>query len=231
MFERGGPTFFELIRQGLSSTDEGYDLLAPKFEHTPFRTPDVVLDAVARACGPAGQLLDLCCGTGAGLRAFRASADSLSGVDRSAGMLAQARLNVASARLTQGDALALPFARRFDTVVSFGAFGHILEADEPRLVAEVHRVLRPGGRFVFVTAQLPGALDPSRLLAEGFNWVMRVRNQLLKPQFIMYYLTFLLPKAQLLLEAQGFSVEVLDGVFEKRFARLKLVIATTGRGS
>ena len=26
--------------QALSSVEDGYDLLAPKFDHTPFRTPD-----------------------------------------------------------------------------------------------------------------------------------------------------------------------------------------------
>lgn len=224
MFHRDGPSLLELIRQGLSSTDHGYDLLAPKFEHTPFRTPDVVLGAAARAVGPAGELLDLCCGTGAGMGAFRASAGSLTGVDRSTGMLEQARS--LGGRLVRGDALALPFGPRFDTVVSFGAFGHILEADESRMVSEVHRVLKPGGRFVFVTASMPPALHPARLLAEGFNLTMRVRNAVLQPKFIMYYLTFMLPRAQQLLEAAGFSVEAPEGVFEKPFSRLRLVIAT-----
>jgi len=35
--------------QALSSVEGGYDLLAPKFDHTPFRTPDGMLDAVAGA--------------------------------------------------------------------------------------------------------------------------------------------------------------------------------------
>jgi len=231
VFHRDGPSLLELLQQGLSSTDRGYDLLAPKFEHTPFRTPDSVLDAAASASGPAGRLLDLCCGTGAAMGAFRATADSVTGVDRSGGMLAQARLRLeksagAEFRLTRGDALALPFRERFDTVISFGAFGHILEADEPKLVAEVHRVLKPGGRFVFVTAPTPPPLHPARLLAGGFNLAMRVRNALIKPEFVMYYLTFLLPKAQALLEAAGFSVEAPEGVFDKPFARLRLVIAT-----
>ena len=39
MFHPQGPTFWELARQALSSTQRGYDLLAPKFDFTPFRTP------------------------------------------------------------------------------------------------------------------------------------------------------------------------------------------------
>ena len=49
MFSPQGPTARELAVQALSSVERGYDLLAPKFDRTPFRTPDVVLDATARA--------------------------------------------------------------------------------------------------------------------------------------------------------------------------------------
>ena len=47
MFHPQGPTFFELASQALSSTRQGYDLLAPKFDFTPFRTPDLILECVA----------------------------------------------------------------------------------------------------------------------------------------------------------------------------------------
>jgi SAM-dependent methyltransferase len=39
----------ELAVQALSSVEGGYDLLGPKFDCTPFRTPDRVLDATAGA--------------------------------------------------------------------------------------------------------------------------------------------------------------------------------------
>ena len=85
----------ELARQALSSVEGGYDLLAPKFDHTPFRTPDGMLDATAgalRPLGPFGPGLDVCCGTGAGMRVLRSVClGQIAGVDFSAGMLAQAR--------------------------------------------------------------------------------------------------------------------------------------------
>src|SRR5207244_8843160 len=123
------------------------------------------------------------------------------GIDRSAGMLAEARRKVATApgngavRLARADALALPFAETFDVIVCFGAFGHILVEDEPRLVENVYRALKPGGRFAFVTAEPPPPLSLRCWLSHGFNAVMRVRNALVKPPFIMYYLTFLVPRA------------------------------------
>jgi ubiquinone/menaquinone biosynthesis C-methylase UbiE len=230
VFHREGPTFFELVRQALSSTDAGYDLLAPKFEYTPFRTPDVVLDAAAKALGPVDALLDLCCGTGAAMRVFRPNVRALvAGIDRSEGMLDEARKALeagagAAFSLVRGDALALPFRAAFDAVVSFGAFGHILEHDEPKLVASVKQALKPGGRFVFATTDDFPPFHPAKLMASAFNGAMRVRNALIKPEFVMYYLTFLLPRATALLTEQGFSV--MSAPMEKPYQVLHIVTAT-----
>ncbi|WP_103510827.1 class I SAM-dependent methyltransferase [Streptomyces sp. SM13] len=90
-----GPTVRELAVQALSSIERGYDLLAPKFDLTPYRTPDRVLDAVTRAVrelGPFDTGLDVCCGTGAGVGVLRQLCrERVVGVDFSAGMLAEAR--------------------------------------------------------------------------------------------------------------------------------------------
>lgn len=238
MYDEKGPTLRELAEQALSSTDRGYDLLAPKFEHTPFRTPDVILERAAAVAAERGvraeRGLDVCCGTGAGMRWFRPlCSESMTGIDRSAGMLEQAKTRLSEVpsevpfELVRGDAMAMPFPdRSLDLAVSFGAFGHILEEDEPRFVGEIARVLRPGGRFVFVTTEMPPLTSPSYWMARGFNAAMRVRNALIKPPFIMYYLTFLLPGVSLLLKSKGFDVEVVERVFPKPFTPGKLVIAT-----
>src|SRR5580692_5557905 len=94
MFSPEGPSVRELVRQALSSVEDGYDLLAPKFDHTPFRTPDSVLDVTAdalRQLGPLGPGLDVCCGTGAGVRVLKSLCQGpIVGVDFSTGMLRQA---------------------------------------------------------------------------------------------------------------------------------------------
>lgn len=236
MFDRDGPTFRELMEQALSSTERGYDLLAPKFDHTPFRTPDQVLAKIADRVGPPRSIdsaVDVCCGTGAAMRFLRPLCrEQLVGADVSRGMMQEAARRLADApgeapiRFVRADALRMPFEEQFDLATCFGAFGHILEEDEPRFVASVARVLRPGGRFVFVTTEKPPLTSPGLWLARGFNAAMRVRNALIKPEFIMYYLTFLLPRCQRLLEGQGFEVEVQEGVFDRPFGALKLVIAT-----
>src|SRR5215470_5065232 len=95
VFSPHGPSLRELCVQALSSVERGYDLLAPKFDHTPFRTPDSILGATADALfelGPFGAGMDVCCGTGAGMGVLTSLCQSVTtGIDFSAGMLAQAR--------------------------------------------------------------------------------------------------------------------------------------------
>ncbi|MGW0732057.1 class I SAM-dependent methyltransferase [Streptomyces sp. NPDC002851] len=226
MFTSRGPTLRELAVQALSSVQRGYDLLAPKFDRTPFRTPDRFLDATARALedlGPFDAGLDLCCGTGAGVEMlWPLCRERVTGVDFSAGMLAQARAAVPSAVRDAGrpegkgprvdwvraDARALPFDSAYDLTVSFGAFGHFLPAERPAVFAGVHRALRPGGLFAF---PLGAPTPPNSLLfwaLLGFDGVMRVRNLLWRPPFVMYYRTFRLGPVRADLERAGFTVRL-----------------------
>ena len=218
--------------------ERGYDLLAPKFDYTPFRTPDAVLEAAARAIGGPGSIddaLDVCCGTGAAVRVLRPLCRKrVVGVDSSLGMLVEARRRTEDAPgdapvyLWRGDALDLAFVEEFDVATCFGAFGHIEERDEPRFVASVRRALRPGGRFVFVTARHPPLLSREHLASRAFNAAMRVRNAVWRPPFVMYYLTFLLPRATRLLEDAGFRVDAREGALPPPYERYVLVVATKG---
>jgi SAM-dependent methyltransferase len=236
MFHPQGPTFFELAVQALSSTERGYDLLAPKFDYTPFRTPPVILDAVGRHLQPLAPFaagLDICCGTGAGMAMLRPlCSERVVGLDFSRGMLEVCKERTADApgsapmEYVFGDALKMPFGAEFDVAVCFGAHGHILRKDEDRFVAEVARVLRPGGRFAFVTAPMPPWWSPALWLARAFNGAMRVRNWLVDPPFIMFYLTFLLPDVERLLRRHGLAVEVTGLGLTGLWANLRLVIAT-----
>jgi ubiquinone/menaquinone biosynthesis C-methylase UbiE len=213
MFSPQGPSVRELAVQALSSVEGGYDLLAPKFDHTPFRTPDDVLDATAEALrpfGPFGRGLDVCCGTGAGMRVLRSLCQgSVTGADFSAGMLAQARRAHPGAGWVRADARALPFAGAFDLAVSFGALGHFLPAERPALFAGVHRALRPGGVFG-VPVVAPPPISSGRYWALlGFDLAMRIRNALWRPPFVMYYRTCPLQAFRNDLTASAFTVTTL----------------------
>ncbi|MFF4486570.1 class I SAM-dependent methyltransferase [Streptomyces sp. NPDC001544] len=237
MFSPEGPTLRELAVQALSSVEHGYDLLAPKFDHTPFRTPGPVLDAVAavlRRTAPYEDGLDLCCGTGAGLDVLaEVCRGGVTGVDLSAGMLAEARARAgAPVRLVRADARALPFGPAFDLVVSFGALGHFLPRELPGLFAQVHAVLRPGGRFAFPVMAPPRPSSLGYWMLLGFDTGMRVRNAVWRPPFVMYYRAVRFGDLLRELERAGFVADLhaLPG-FGRRpdgSPRARLVVARSG---
>jgi ubiquinone/menaquinone biosynthesis C-methylase UbiE len=210
VFSAQGPSLRELARQALSSVEDGYDLLAPKFDQTPFRTPDWVLDATdvaLRPFGPFGRGLDVCCGTGAGVRVLKSLCEGpVTGVDFSAGMLAQARDAHQDAEWVRADVRALPFAGAFDLAVSFGALGHLLPAERPVLFAGVYRALRPGGLFAFPVGAPPPVTSGWYWALLGFDLAMRLRNAVWRPPFVMYYRTWPLPAVRDDLTAAGFAV-------------------------
>jgi SAM-dependent methyltransferase len=210
VFSPGGPSLRELARQALSSVEGGYDLLAPKFDRTPFRTPDGVLDATAgalRPLGPFGRGLDVCCGTGAGIRVLGSLCQGpVTGVDFSGGMLARARSAHPGAGWVRADARALPFTGAFDLAVSFGALGHFLPAERPALFAGLHRALRPGGLLAFPVGALPPVTSRWYWGLLGFDLAMRARNALWRPPFVMYYRTCPPHAVRSDLTASGFTV-------------------------
>ena len=93
------------------------------------------------------QLLDLATGTGAIAHLAAARGASVVGVDASTGMLEVARTRSPGLDLSLANACALPFADgAFDVVTCGLALSHFAERD--RALAEVLRILRPGGMLV-----------------------------------------------------------------------------------
>jgi ubiquinone/menaquinone biosynthesis C-methylase UbiE len=210
VFSPDGPSLRELVQQALSSVEGGYDLLAPKFDRTPFRTADGLLDATAAALRPLGPFdrgLDVCCGTGAGMRVLTALCHGrITGVDFSAGMLAEARDAYPDARWIRADVRAMPFTGAFDLAVSFGAHGHFPPAERPALFAEVYRALRPGGVFALPIGTPQPITSRSYWALLGFDLAMRLRNAIWRPRFVMYYRTWPLHAVCQDLAASGFTV-------------------------
>jgi len=100
---------------------------------------------------PAGRLLDIGCGTGelVGRLAWRGW--NVIGLDLCETMLHRARFklngNASRVRLTVGDSEQLPFGDGvFDAVTCANSFHHY--PHQEAVVAEMHRVLRPGGRLL-----------------------------------------------------------------------------------
>lgn len=104
----------------------------------------------AAGVGPGDTVLDVACGTGVAAReALRRVGDrgSVVGFDRNPGMLAVARRKRPEASWQEGMAERLPFADgSFDAVLC--QFGLMFFEDRKAALAEMWRVLRPGGRLV-----------------------------------------------------------------------------------
>jgi SAM-dependent methyltransferase len=97
------------------------------------------------AAKPTESILDLGCGDGQLTVRLAATGASVVGVDASPEMLTAARSRGVNAH--QGCAESLPFAdRSFDAVFSNAALHWVRGQDA--MMAQVRRVLRPGGRFV-----------------------------------------------------------------------------------
>jgi trans-aconitate methyltransferase len=97
------------------------------------------------AAQPGERILDLGCGDGQLTERIAVSGASVDGVDASAEMVASARARGVRAELANAE--ALPHAdHAFDAVFSNAALHWV--RDQDAMMAEVHRVLKPGGRFV-----------------------------------------------------------------------------------
>jgi SAM-dependent methyltransferase len=120
-----------------------YDQTLPRFTE---RAKPLIREWLGR--GP-GRCIDLGCGGGVHLGAIAELGWFVVGVDESVNQLLTALRRRRARHLMQADVAALPFpSQAFDAAVA--AFIHTDVDDWNGVVTEVARVLRPGGRFVYV---------------------------------------------------------------------------------
>lgn len=114
---------------------------------------------------PGERILDLGCGDGALTRKLVELGCDVVGVDASPAQIDAARALGLDARVCDGH--ALDFEGEFDAVFSNAALHWMRDA--PRVIAGVHRALRPEGRFVAECGGY-GCVDTiHRALIEGLN--------------------------------------------------------------
>ena len=168
-------------------------------------------EVIARA---EGKILEVGIGTGKNLSYYQLSAD-LSGIDFSSGMLNVARTKAAqlglyNTTLIEMDIEAMNFPdNTFDTIISTFVFCTVPDPDKG--LRELYRVLKPGGKAIFLEHMKSNSKWLNALL-----WLMeKVTTPLLG--------TSMLRETQKGIEKAGFRVFISQN---KAFDILRLIVAT-----
>lgn len=208
MVEGTVPAETARVRQHYEALADNYDRLIGISEKLLFGDGRAWVGSQA-----SGDVLDIAVGTGRNFPYYPLDV-RLTGVDISPAMIAVAERRAdelgrdVELRVGDAQALDLPDAR-FDTVVSTLALCSI--PDDRRAVAEVRRVLRPGGRFLL----LEHVRSP--------NLPVRAVQRVLDPLFIRFSADHLLREPLDFLVAEGFVIDRLErskwGIVERVAAR------------
>lgn len=149
----------ELVRGGeYAARGDYHRTLDPTWDYYP--TYLAKLEAVRAyldALPPGTRVLDAGCGEGVIVDEY-ASRLRISGLDA----------NYQSARVTAGSLLALPFeGGSFERVLCLDVLEHLSYEDQPRALAELHRVLEPGGELFVSVPNLAHLQSRVQFLLRG----------------------------------------------------------------
>ena len=159
-----------------------------------------VLESLAATAGE--TVLDVGCGNARDMLPILQAGAGIVGVDLSAGMIQQARLELAAAgypdvELEIGDATRLRFAAEsFDKILCSEVIEHIPNTDDA--ISEMYRVLKPGGRLIVST--------PNRRSWYGFDRYVIWSRMLGKAWNHPFDNWRTMPELSALLERHGFEV-------------------------
>jgi SAM-dependent methyltransferase len=140
---------------------------------------------------PRRRILDCGCGTGANLGLLEGFGRTY-GFDRSAVGLGYARA-AGRRRLARASVTAVPFpSDRFDLVASFDVLYSLDDDDERAAIAEMYRVLAPGGFLIVNVAAMPILHGDHSVLSHELRRYRRrdLRERLVRAGFVVVRLTY-----------------------------------------
>ena len=132
---------------------EGYDRAAERHaawaQHIRVEERALYINVLLERLPEDAAVLELGCGNGIPVARALAERFAVTGVDLSARHVEMARRNVPNATFLQGDMTTLDFAaERFDAVTAFYSIIHVPREEQPGLLRNIARWLRPSGLFV-----------------------------------------------------------------------------------
>jgi len=135
----------------------------------------------------AQRILEIGCGTGCDLLQFAKHGAIAVGIDITPEHIRLARERVGNlAQVLQAEATNIPFADgTFEYIYSHGVLHHL---DQPRrMVEEIFRVLRPGGRFNVHVYALWSYWPLLLMLRHGWKWKLWIENSRDPVHIDLYY--------------------------------------------
>jgi ubiquinone/menaquinone biosynthesis C-methylase UbiE len=149
------------VEQAAPSPPETWDALFSEFYLRAFADSERSAEAKAQAlaaakltaCPPGGDLLDVPCGFGRHAVPLAEEGFRVTGVDRAQLFIDEAKRRAGDGRwpkLVRADYRDLPFSdESFDVALNvFSSLGYLGDEEDTRALAEIGRVLRPGGRLL-----------------------------------------------------------------------------------
>jgi SAM-dependent methyltransferase len=149
------------------------------------------LETFAQAVQEPRRILDLGCGPGRDVGFLTELGCQVTGLDASAGMVAEARHAFPSAVLVQADLRRLPFARSaFDGVWACASLLHLPRTSLPQAMIEISRFLHQPGGVLYLALKR----------GQGERWITDAENRR------SYFAYYDLPEIQTMLDRAGFQV-------------------------
>lgn len=192
-----------------SDFDERYQ----QFDAAPYRSTftygrkkiEELLERETREVRPGARVLDVGCGTGFNVRRLSARGFEVTGLEPAEGMRSRAIENNPGVEIVAGDIELLPFGTNsFDLVTAIEVIRYL--RDPSRAVAELARVLRPGGMAFVTGAPL--------LSLNAYAAVNVVTSRVKVPTFTKVDHSFVTARsARRLFERAGFSTVAVRGRF------------------
>jgi 2-polyprenyl-3-methyl-5-hydroxy-6-metoxy-1,4-benzoquinol methylase len=164
--------------------DESYLECYEQFEQEPVWLMDCAFLEKQLELEAGEAVLDLCCGAGRHSLELARRGYRLTGLDVSPTMIEVAKSRSAEqgaeVNWIRQDAKEMDFTEEFDAVFNYlTSFGHCDHAGNTRIIANVFRSLRPGGRFLLEMINmiwlLSNFVPTERRVYEGFTYVERRR--------------------------------------------------------
>lgn len=214
------------LEERRAAVEAAYDAEASTYDEHPYPV-DIQRRFVTKlleTCPPGGLVLDAPCGTGQYFEFVAAAGRRVVGIDQSAGMLEQARARGIAVALHQIGLQELAFGGEFDAVMTIDAMENVFPEDWPRVLANLHRALRPAGHLYLTVEEVTETeIDAAFAVLSG-RGLPAIRGEVIEGDVAGYHYYPGRPQVRQWLEVEGLEVVEQDTEPQQGWAYWHLVL-------